>query len=79
MAKKDRKRQRDDYDEKREERILKSWEVVKKIRKPTPPPGHFHTPKKRAANRPKRRKNERQQLKDAARDYNSGRKPEDVE
>jgi len=63
---KDRRRNKDDYDGKREERLLD--QIKNHGRKPTAKPGKFHTPK----SRPNNRRSERKSLKDAIHDYNSG-------
>ena len=48
-------------EDEREERILEQLKLGGRI--PTPPPGHFHSPRKKAANRSKDRRKERQDLK----------------
>jgi hypothetical protein len=65
------RRKKEREEEKREERILE--QIAAQGRLPTPKPGYFHTPRKRAANRPKNRRTERRELKEVVQDYNRGK------
>ena len=67
---KTRRKRKDNYDPEKEERLLE--QIKLQGRKKTPPPGHFHSPKKLAANRRNDRRDEKKDLKNYMEDYNHG-------